>query len=73
MFEGLPRRAMYLCDKKKGCNLEYPGCPNDECFHTSDVCHAKNGPVVNVREWETRFEIKEINGLLWYWEKEENG
>lgn len=66
-----PHRAFYLCDKKKQCSPDWPGCPNEECHHTEDVNHALNGPVVNVREWEERFDVIERDGLVYYWEKEE--
>lgn len=62
-----PTRALYLCNcevkdcKKTACQVN--------CFHTTNVCYAKNGPVVNVREWDSRFEIVNINGLLYYVEK----
>ena len=46
-------------------------CGN-ECRHTTNVIYAKNGPVVNVREWDTRFKIEQhTDGLLYYWEKED--
>ena len=52
-----PHRALYICDGK--CE---PNCKG--CFHsenginwTEDLNHIKNGPVVNAREWETRFEL----------------
>lgn len=47
------RKTIYICDcqvpdcKKTGCQKE--------CFHTLDVNHAKNGPVVNWREYYDRF------------------
>ena len=65
-----PTRVYYLCDKKKECRWGRL-CQNEKCKHTKDVNHAVNGPVVNVKEWDTRFELKEYEGLLYYVEKEE--
>ena len=64
-----PTRALYFCDGNctpscDGCFLQTP-----EGNLTTDIVHAKNGPVVNVRELETRFELKEYNALLYYQEK----
>lgn len=71
----LPHRALYLCNgentacKKSGCALLGKG----ECKRTTNVIYAKNGPVKDVREWETRFIVVEQNdGLLYYCEKENN-
>lgn len=64
-----PTRAYYLCDKKKECSSGW-SCQNGQCKHTEDVKHALNGPVVNVREWDTRFTLEEHDGLLYYVEKE---
>lgn len=61
-------RALYLCDQKAGCN-DSPIC-GKECKRTKNVNHALNGPVVNCREWEERFKLIEIDGLLW-WEENE--
>lgn len=74
MFEGIPRRALYLCNREQDCkNSSICGT---ECKHTTNVLYAKNGPVVNIREWNTRFEIIESkrsgHPLLYYWEKEES-
>lgn len=63
-----PTRAYYLCDKKKECSSGW-SCQNGQCKHTEDVNHALNGPVVNVREWDTRFTLEEHEGLLYYVEK----
>lgn len=67
-----PHRAYYLCDKKKDCRCS-SGCSiqGGECKLTTDVNHALNGPVVNVREWDTRFILKEYDGLIYYVEKDE--
>lgn len=64
-----PTKAYYLCDKKKECSSGW-ACQNGQCKHTEDVNHALNGPVVNVREWGTRFTLEEHEGLLYYVEKE---
>lgn len=63
-----PHRAMFLCDQKKKECAESRIC-GTLCKHTTDVNHAKHGPVVNVREWEQRFNIENQNGLLVYVEK----
>lgn len=66
----LPHRAIFICDEN--CSSSCEGCRTviDGIKYTTDVIHAKNGPVVNVREWETRFEIKQLDdGLLYYCEK----
>ena len=65
----LPHRAIYICDKNctptcKGCFKEIDGVT-----FTEDIVHAKNGPVVNVKEWEIRFTIKQHGALLYYQEK----
>ena len=63
----LPHRAIYICDEN--CSSTCEGCKTviDGIKYTTDVIHAKNGPVVNVREWETRFYIKQLkDGLLYY-------
>lgn len=69
----LPHRALYLCNgenpdcKKTGCALIGEG----ECIRTQNVVYAKNGPVKDVRDWETRFEVLQMpDGLLYYVEKE---
>lgn len=69
----LPHRALYLCNgqnqecKKTGCALIGDG----ECKRTTNIVYAKNGPVENVRDWETRFEVLQMSdGLLYYVEKE---
>ena len=64
----LPHRALYICDGK--CEPKCKGCHHSEngINWTEDECHAKNGPVVNVREWETRFELK-YYGTLWYYQE----
>lgn len=63
-----PHRAMFLCDQK--CDCACSRICGTLCKHTTDVLHALNGPVINCREWETRFEIENQNGLLVYVEKE---
>lgn len=67
----IPTRALYICDGN--CTPTCGGCfcvkEVPEVNYTTDVVHAKNGPVVNVREWETRFELKEHGNLLYYQEK----
>lgn len=62
----LPYRALYLCDQKLPCSNS-PIC-GKECKRTSDVLHAKNGPVVNVREWHERFKLIDYNFELTHWE-----
>ena len=69
MKDELPRRALYLCDQ------EVPECKNSpicglDCFRTQKVIHAKNGPVTNIRDWNTRFSIEIIDGVVYYWEKD---
>lgn len=64
-----PHRAMFLCDQKKKDCAGSRIC-GTLCKHTTDVLHALNGPVINCREWETRFVIENQNGLLVYVEKE---
>lgn len=65
----IPTRALYICDGN--CTPTCGGCfmQTPEGNYTTDIVHAKNGPVVNVREWETRFELKEHGNLLYYQEK----
>lgn len=65
----LPHRALYLCDGQ--CCASCDGCylVDGEKKWTTSIVHAKNGPVVNVREWETRFKIEQIGALLYYVEK----
>ena len=65
----LPRRALYLCDQKMDCWAS-PIC-GKECKHTADDTHAKNGPVVNVKEWNERFKVIDFNNELTYWENED--
>lgn len=60
----LPHRAMFLCDKKLDCSNSR-AC-GKLCKHTTDVSHAKNGPVKDVREWETRFHL-ELQEIKWYY------
>ncbi len=65
----LPNRALFICDKNcvsscKGCFME-----RDGITYTKDIMHAKAGPVVNVRDWETRFKIEDVKGELTYVEK----
>lgn len=64
----LEPRAMYLCDQKKDCNTS-PNC--GICKHTKDINHAKNGPVVNVRDWKKYFDLVEYEHLVTWWEKED--
>ena len=66
----LPTRALYICDHNCGPTCE--GCfrTKEDINWTKSIIHAKNGPVVNVREWETRFELEEIEGLLYYVERD---
>lgn len=65
----LPHRAIYMCDEV--CSPNCDGCFKviDGVKYTKSVIHAKNGPVVNVKEWETRFKIEEFEGVLYYVEK----
>lgn len=70
----LPHRALYICDEN--CSSDCDGCRlvKDGLKFTTDVVHAKNGPVKDVRHWETRFKIITMpDALLYYCEKEENG
>lgn len=62
----LPHRAIFICDEN--CSSSCDGCKvvRNGIKYTTDVIHAKNGPVVNVREWETRFTIEDIKGELTY-------
>lgn len=62
----LPHRAIFICDEN--CSSSCDGCKvvRNGIKYTTDVIHAKNGPVVNVREWETRFSIEDIKGELTY-------
>lgn len=66
----LPFRAAYICDQKLPC-ASSPGCQTD-CKRTTDVNHALNGPVVNVREWHERFELIDYNNELTHWEIDKN-
>ena len=65
----LPHRALYICDEQCGPTCTGCFCHKDGVNFTEGVLHAKNGPVVNVRDWETRFEIKQHGALLYYQEK----
>lgn len=62
----LPNRALYICDKDCGPTCDGCHMVDGETRWTSTIIHAKNGPVVNVREWDERFHIEEISGLLYY-------
>lgn len=68
----LPNRALYICNNE--CGPTCAGCilVQGDVKWTSTLMHAKNGPVKNVRDWEKRFEIKDINNELTYVEKSEN-
>lgn len=68
MSDGLPRRALYICDE--ACGPSCTGCfiSKNGITWTETALHAKNGPVLNVRDWETRFTIEEHKGLLYYQE-----
>lgn len=68
----LPHRAIYLCDGICGATCDGCFIQTPEGNYTTSVIHAKNGPVVNVREWETRFELADFNNLLYYMEKPTN-
>lgn len=70
MSDGLPRRALYICDEECGPTCTGCFCSRDGTNWTESVLHSKYGPVVNVREWETRFKIEEHKGLLYYQEIE---
>ena len=61
-----PNRALFICDQN--CTPNCEGCflVDDTTRWSESVVHAVNGPVVNVREWEERFHIEEIKGLLYY-------
>ena len=65
----LPRSALYICDKN--CGPTCDGCfkQKDGVNWTTSELHAKNGPVVNVREWGERFEVQEVKGELFHVEK----
>lgn len=61
----------YLCDRQGHCRPEWPPwCMNDECFYTSDVNHAKNGPVTD-DDLNTRFKRVTQDGVITYWEIKE--
>lgn len=61
----------YLCDRQGHCCPEWPSlCINDECFHTSDVNHAKNGPA-DKNALDTRFKKVINDGVITYWEIKE--
>lgn len=62
----LPNRAIYICDEQ--CSSSCPGCKviKNGIRYTGSVVHAKNGPVMNIRDWETRFTIEDIKGELTY-------
>lgn len=66
----LPHRALYICDET--CTETCDGCylVRNGLKFTTSVVHAKNGPVVNVREWETRFKVEQIGALVYYVEIE---
>lgn len=68
----LPHRALYICDQQCGPTCTGCFCQKDGVNWTEEVLHAKNGPVQDVREWETRFEIKQHGILLYYQEKIES-
>ena len=60
----LEPRALYLCDQKADC-CNSPICGLD-CLHTKDVNHAKNGPVVDCRDWEKYFTLERCaEGVTW--------
>lgn len=65
----LPNRALYICDEE--CSKDCDGCylVRNGLKYTISVIHAKNGPVVNVKEWESRFAIEQIGAELFYVEK----
>lgn len=65
----LPHRALYICDGNCGPSCEGCFVSKDGVNWTESIIHAKNGPVVNVREWESRFEIVQHGPLLYYQEK----
>lgn len=62
----LPHRAIFICDEQ--CDRACDGCKviRNGVRYTESILHSKYGPVVNVREWETRFTIEDINGELTY-------
>lgn len=64
-----PRRALYICNEQ--CGPLCSGCVRsiDGNHYTESVLFAANGPVVNVREWNERFDLIEIKGLWYYVEK----
>lgn len=68
MGKGLERRALYICDKECGPTCTGCFCSKEGITWTESVLHSKNGPVVNIREWETRFTLEEHKGLLYYQE-----
>ena len=65
----LPNRAIFICDEQ--CSSSCTGCKviRNGIRYTESILHSKNGPVVNVREWETRFKIEDFEGELTYVEK----
>lgn len=67
---------LYLCDRKKKCNVSEMCGHADEygngCIYTIDPEHAKNGPVKNQRELDERFDHY-IFGRFSYWMERNNG
>ena len=63
----LPHRAIFICDEN--CSSSCDGCKvvKNGIKYTTDVIHAKNGPVVNVTEWKTRFKIEQLKDTLLYY------
>lgn len=66
-----PTRALYICDEN--CTSTCDGCylVRNEKKYTTSVVHAKNGPVVNYKEYDQDFTIEEVNGMRFYVEKGE--
>lgn len=74
MMDSLPTKALYLCNgenrecEKTNCALLGLG----ECSRTTNVIYAKNGPVVNFKEWAKRFEVLPVGDEKIYYEKDES-
>lgn len=49
----LPNRALYICDEQCGSTCDGCYLADGKYKYTKNVLHAKNGPVVNIREWNT--------------------
>lgn len=63
----LPHRAIFICDEN--CSSSCEGCKvvRNGIKYTTSVVHAKNGPVINVRDWEKRFTVEQLKDALLYY------